>query len=615
MTDEHPGGSTVSIAPAGTTGPAGPAGPMTAPRVVPDLLRRSARLVPDRAAIVCDGSPALTFAQLEGRSNAFARGLRARGVGRGDHVGLLFPNTAWTDFAVAYFGTLKAGAAALLLGERFTDDDLAHLARRFRIAGVVTGAGRTAPGLGCWVEPATAIGAGMSTAETTVDATPADPADVIFTSGTTSRPRGVVAPHANVVRAQAAWPTGRRLNQPCLNPLPIGSVASQVTLVNCIGGQHTLVAMAEFAVADFARLVAEHAVTTVCLVPTMGHWLVRAAGGIRALPGVRGVSFSGAALPVAIMPELAALFPRAAFFNFLTSTEAFPARVATQYDPARPHAIGRPVGASAIRITGEDGAVLGPGEVGAVWLRSADAPPRRFLDDDGPDATPDGAATIRGGWTRTGDLGHVDADGYLFLAGRTSDVVIVGGFNVSTHRVEQALCRHPEVVEAAAFGTDHPVLGEVVVALVVLRPDAGATVRDVRRAAAGALSRRELPAVVRIVTDLPRNDGGKVPKRDLPALLDAPGESAFTAPRTPLESAVAEVWAQVLDLGAVGVDDDFFDVGGDSLAATEIAARLRARLGAEVDAVTVFELPTVAELAEHVVANAGQHAPTERTGP
>ncbi len=93
MTDERPGGSTVSIAPApaGTTGPAGP----ITPRVVPDLLRRSARLVPDRAAIVCDGSPALTFAELEGRSNAFARGLRARGVGRGDHLGLLFPNTAW----------------------------------------------------------------------------------------------------------------------------------------------------------------------------------------------------------------------------------------------------------------------------------------------------------------------------------------------------------------------------------------------------------------------------------------------------------------------------------------------------------------------------------------
>jgi acyl-CoA synthetase (AMP-forming)/AMP-acid ligase II len=425
----------VSIAAA----PVGTGTDRAAPRVVPDLLRRSARLVPDRVAVVCDGSPPLTFAELEGRSNAVARGLRERGVRRGDNVGLLFANTDWVEFVVTYFGTLKAGAAALLLGDRFTDDDLAHVVRRNGVTGVVTGAGRAAPDPGCWVERSADVEAGQDTAGTTIDAGPSDTADVIFTSGTTSRPRGVVASHANVVRAQAAWPTGRRLNQPCLNPLPIGSVASQVTLVTCVGGQHTLVAMAEFTVADFGRLVEEHAVTTVCLVPAMGHWLVRAgAGERRALPGVRGVSFSGAALPVAIMPELPAVFPRAEFYNFLTSTEAFPARVATRYDPARPHAIGRPVGASAIRITGEDGTVLGPGEVGAVWLRSTDAPPRRFLDPDEPDGGT--AATIRDGWTRTGDLGHVDADGYLHLAGRSSDVVIVGGFNVSTHRVEEARC-------------------------------------------------------------------------------------------------------------------------------------------------------------------------------
>jgi long-chain acyl-CoA synthetase len=562
---------------------------MSAPRVVPDLLRNSARLVPDRVAVAA-GAAALTFAELDARASAIARGLRARGVSRGDQVGLMFGADAWPDYAAAYFGTLAAGATALLLGDRFTGADIGELTRRHAVVGIVTAPGGAAPDVACWVADATTVQEGQSTAPYPIEAAPGDAAEVIFTSGTTALPRGVVATHANVLRAQVAWPAGPRGNQPCLHALPIGSVAAQVVLVNCVGGQHTLVALPRFSAPALRDEAERWQASTICLAPAMGHWLLRTPG--LTMPSVKGVSFSGAALPVGILADLAPVFPHAEFYNFYTSTEAFPAKVATRYDPTRPESVGRPIGACTVRVTGPDGAPLPAGETGEVWLRSADAPPRRFL---GGDESQEGAATFRDGWTRTGDLGYVDVDGYLYLAGRASDIVIVGGFNVSTYRVEQVLGRHEAVAEAAVFPVDHRVLGEVVAALVVLRADA--TVRELREHAARHLSRRELPAVLRIVDEIPHNAAGKVVKSGLPALLEEEGPAAFVPPRGETERVVAQVWSEVLDVGSVGVADDFFAIGGDSLAATEIAARLGARLGAQVDAVSIFERPTVAELA------------------
>lgn len=592
-------------------------------KVVPDLLERSARLVPDRPAIILDGQTSVSFAELAGRANAFARGLRERGVRRGDRVALVFGGDDWVRYAVAYFGLLRLGGVALLTGTRFTDADFARVVTGYRVAAVVRATGLAVPAVACPVLDSAAVESGTATecppagdtiaaADPPVAAEPGDPAEVIFTSGTTARPRGVVATHANLVRAQAVWPTAVRANQPCAHALPLGSVAAQAVLLNCVGGQHTLLVASQFTVAGFTALVERHRATTVCLVPAMGHWLIRAAAGeVTPMPSVKGVSFSGAPLPTGILADLPRVFPQAAFFNFYTSTETYPARVATRVDPRRPESVGRPVGASAVRVTGADGAPLPPGTEGEVWLRATGAPPRQVLDAADPGVADPGSAhagagdpagggaaagEVRDGWTRTGDRGYLDQDGYLYLTGRAGDTVIVGGVNVSAGRVEQALARHHAVAEAAVCGVDHPVLGEILAAFVVPRVDT--TVRELRQHAATQLARTELPAIIRLVDELPRNAAGKVVTRELPALLDTSGAAGFVAPRTDLERQVATVWAEVLEVGAVGRSDNFFEIGGDSLAATRIAAQLRERLGTDLDTVTVFEAPSVAELAD-----------------
>jgi acyl-CoA synthetase (AMP-forming)/AMP-acid ligase II len=559
-------------------------------QVVPDLLTRSAALVPDRVAVVFDGTARLSFAQLQQRANAFARGLAGRGIRPGDRVALALGGEEWPDYLVAYFATLRLGAVALLTGSRFVDDELTRVVDGYQVAAVVCGNAVRATGLACPVLPVTGIEAGQSTEDFPVRAASNDPAEVIFTSGTTRRPRGVVATHANLVHAQSTWPTAVRANHPVAHALPVGSVAAQAVLLSCVGGQHTLVVASRFAVDTFSAMVERHAATTVCLVPAMGHWLARAdKAELTPMTSVRGVSFSGAPLPTSALPDLPRAFPHAEFFNFYTSTETYPARVATRVDPARPGSLGRPVGTSEVRVTAEDGTSVPPGVTGEVWLRAGGAPPRHLLDGVGDH--------VRDGWTRTGDLGFLDTDGHLFLTGRAADLVIVGGINVSTTRVEQVLAEHPEVAEAAVCGIDHPVLGEILAAFVTPRdPTSVPTVRQLREHAAQNLTRSEIPAIVRVLASLPRNEAGKVVKRDLPPLLSQTGAGAFVAPRTDLERRIVAVWGDVLGIEVVGVEDNFYALGGDSLTAAQIAAQLR-DLGMDVDTVRVFEAPTVAELA------------------
>jgi acyl carrier protein len=215
------------------------------------------------------------------------------------------------------------------------------------------------------------------------------------------------------------------------------------------------------------------------------------------------------------------------------------------------------------------------------------------------------AMTLTGdGWCRTGDVGHVDADGYLHLTDRSKDVIITGGANVSSVEVENALYEHPAVVEAAVFGVPHPVLGEDVAAAVVVR--APVIARELQDAVRARLAEHKVPHRLVLSDRLPRNASGKVVKAELRQRFgaadtaDAAGAGGAEAARTRTEAVVASVWEAVLGLDRVGVHDDFFTLGGHSLAAAQIAARLQQALGVSLPVAAVFESPTVAELAQEV---------------
>jgi acyl-CoA synthetase (AMP-forming)/AMP-acid ligase II/acyl carrier protein len=327
----------------------------------------------------------------------------------------------------------------------------------------------------------------------------------------------------------------------------------------------------------------------------MAHVLV-ASGAYRDhdVSSVRRVILSSAPAAPALFRRLQQAFPRATVWNAYALTEAGAARTLMEWDEQRPTAVGRPVGETEVRIAGEHGEALPLGQTGEIWLRRRDTPTRSYYGD--PVAT---AEAFAGGWVHTGDVGHVDEEGVLHLTDRLKDLIISGGSNVSSVEVEHALHEHPAVVEAAVVGISHPVLGEDVAAAVVVR--APTTERELQDVVRARLAEHKVPHRVVVVDRLPRNPSGKVVKAEVRALLAGQAPDARSAaPTDQTEAVVASVWEAVLGLSHVGIDDDFFALGGHSLAAAQIASRVRDAFGIELPVTAVFESPTVAELARVV---------------
>lgn len=457
-----------------------------------ELLRIRAEAESDRTAVKVAGAGNLTFENWWRRSDAVAAGLLRRGVAHGDRIGLVFGNADWIDYAVAFFGVLKAGAVAVPLSDQLAaadlDTRLAHCGATLVLR----------PGQLPTAEPEPAGGLPQPAA--------GDLAQILYTSGTTGRPKGVAASHANL---GYGWGGRRRPfahSQTLAHAFPIGTNAGQWMLANAVGAHPAVLTLGRFTPGRFARMIEEHRAGTVFLVPTMAIELLAAGAHMKAdLSSVLLLGSAAAPLPARIAAELTAAFPRATIANYYTSTEAAPAQTVMLYDAGRPSSVGRPASGGAVRIATAEGAPLPAGETGEVWMRSPTAS-RHYYGDEAASGS-----VFRDGWIRMGDLGCLDADGYLYLVDRESDIVKSGAHKVSTLHVEEAVYEHPGVVEAAAFGVPHDALGTAVAVAVVGAADH----TELRAFLKTRLAPHEQPHHLITLDALPRNHGGKVDKRAL----------------------------------------------------------------------------------------------------
>ncbi len=246
----------------------------------------------------------------------------------------------------------------------------------------------------------------------------------------------------------------------------------------------------------------------------------------------------------------------------------------------------------------ESGSLLPRGHTGQIVVRGASV--MSGYDGD----TVATQAAFAGDWFKTGDHGFFDDDGYLFLVGRKREIINRGGEKIAPREIDEVLLDHPAVMEAAAFAVPHPTLGEDVGAAVVLRPDAAATAKAIRQFVIGRVADFKIPRQVVIVTELPKGPTGKVQRIGLAAKLGLASQGAlpriFVAPQTPIETMLAAIWTEILQLERVGIHDDFFALGGDSLLATEFLARVHDTMGLEIEVSRFFEAPTIAEIAGHL---------------
>ncbi|MFE7413202.1 class I adenylate-forming enzyme family protein [Streptomyces laurentii] len=491
------------------------------------MLEASARGCGDKPALVSDlGS--MTYAELLAASKRAAAVLRERGVGPGDRVGVMTYNTP--AFAVAAFGIWRAGAALVPVNHKLTAPELAYIAghAKLRVAVVADDlAGRMregAPGVDVLTTDDTGGGEfDRLVAEAPewggVEVGPDAVAQVLYTSGTTGAPKGCLHSHRGLsaVPAYTTAAAGLRREDRFLMAMPIWHASplnNWFLSMIFLGG--TVVLLKEYHPLRFLEAVRAHRVTAFFGAPIAYLAPLKAlpAAGVDlsgfGLSDVRLWAYGGAPLGAETVRALEAVYGEDRFCQVYGMSEMGP--VGSVLHPHEQLAKAGSIGAGGmpgvdIRVVADDGRDAGAGEIGELWLRSGTRM-LGYLDD--PEAT---ERAFEGDWYKSGDLARVDEDGYLFIVGRSKDVVITGGENVYAPEVEEAILQHPAIRDAAVVGRPHRDWGETVVA--VVEAESAVTVEELRDFLAGRLAKYKIPRDLVTVAALPRTPSGKVQKHVL----------------------------------------------------------------------------------------------------
>jgi acyl-CoA synthetase (AMP-forming)/AMP-acid ligase II/acyl carrier protein len=308
-------------------------------------------------------------------------------------------------------------------------------------------------------------------------------------------------------------------------------------------------------------------------------------------PSLRFIRSSSAALPPQVMIELERIFD-VPVIEAYGMTEAAHQMASNPLPPQmrKPGSVGIAAGPE-IAIMDEAGGLLSSGEVGEIVIRGANVTPGY---DNNPQAN---STAFTNGWFRTGDQGRLDHVGYLFITGRIKEIINRGGEKISPREIDEVLLEHPSVAQAVTFAMPHPTMGEDVFAAVVLRVKATVKEQDLRNFALSRLAPVKVPSRIVIVPEIPKGPTGKIQRIGLHEKLAPMLRAEFTAPRSLLEELLSSIWTEVLKLDRIGVDDNFFQLGGDSLMATQVAVRIQNRLCVELSVSSLFRDPSIAALA------------------
>jgi amino acid adenylation domain-containing protein len=338
-------------------------------------------------------------------------------------------------------------------------------------------------------------------------------------------------------------------------------------------------------------------------VPTMHQGILDRARNATGLPRLRLIRSSSSALPPTVMEELERVF-QAPVIEAYGMTEASHQMASNPLPPRvpKPGSVGLPAGPE-VTVVDSKGQSLPSFERGEIVIRGANVTDG-YLENP---AANQNAFTAQG-WFRTGDEGYLDDEGYLFLSGRLKEMINRGGEKIAPREIDEVLLRHPGITEALAFAMPDPRLGEDVAAAVVLRAGAAVSEVEIREFAAKQLADFKVPRKVLVLDAIPRGATGKPQRIGLAEKLGlvipcepTPAKSPSTAsPATPAEQLVAEIWRDVLETPEVGVLDDFFEIGGDSMLAAQVQSRILASTGRELPILTMFDSPTVRSIAEWI---------------
>jgi len=576
-------------------------------------LANAAQRYGHRQTLVTPFGKPLSYVQLFNQLTSSVGTMNNLGIGRHDRVALVL--SGGVALAVALLG-VAAGAVCAPLNPRYRENEFVSLFSDLAPKAVIVerdgGSEATSAanklslpivelsceehGSGHFVlhsdNLAGQISAGFAEAN--------DTALLLFTSGTTARPKLVPLTHMNLLESARQIAAGLELtpDDRCLNIMPLFHIHGLVAgLLSALVSGGSVVCPTESIATNFFSWVEEFSPTWYTAVPTMHHAILASAENrtetIKKNP-FRLIRSCSAPLSRRLATELESVF-NAPVIEAYGMTEAAHQIASNPLPPTarKPGSVGKAAGAE-VAIVNEAGRSQPAGAVGEVVIRGANV----MHGYVGPEGANDGV--FLRGWLRTGDLGYLDTDGYLFLTSRIKELINRGGEKISPREIDDVLAAHPAVNQAAAFAVSHPTLGEDVMAAVVLRSGAVAEAEEIRKFAASKLGDFKVPRQIFFIDEMPRSATGKIQRDRLAELLAHLLQPPFVAPGSELERSLAGIVAEVLGIEQVGIRDNFFALGGDSLRAFQVLARIRDAFDVNLSIATVFRRATVAELAEEM---------------
>lgn len=492
---------------------------------------------PERVAMV-DERSSLTYAEANAAINRICHAFASQGLRRGDRVVLCMENRV--EYLLFWFASLRAGIAAVHASYRSTSAELLYLTRHSAARAIVCSE-RTGPAVGevcaelhaleVIVVGDAAVHPRQHRYETwaarhpdTFYAIPRDVpgSSIVYTSGTTGKPKGAVRDFAKtgigeLSRITERLPVEAGDRHLVVCPLYHSGAQAFVGIMSSLGC--TIVLRRHFDAVDTLETLSRWRIHSVFLVPTMIRRITELPAEQRAAhptPALRAVVSGAAEFPHALRERAIELFGPQKVFDFYGATElGWLTLIRGDEMLAHPGSVGCALSGHELRVTDADRRPLATGEVGTIWARNDQTMEGYLHDQVATDASHDH------GWVTVDDLGYLDRDGYLYLCGRDRDMVISGGVNIYPVEIEEVLAGHPEVVEVAVIGIADDDLGERLVAVVV--GDVGVDALDTH--ARASLAAHKVPRRWEFVDELPRNPTGKVLKREL--------RERFSAPRTP----------------------------------------------------------------------------------
>ena len=581
-------------------------------------LAAQAEQTPHALAIAAPHRRPLTYEGLLNQTHAVRAALNSFGIGRNDRVVMALNNGP--EMAVAFIA-MASCVTCVPLNPNYRADEFEFYVSRLNARALVveSESNTTAKAVGTTLglsiielsperDAEAGIfqlsgGGGMFNARGGF-AQPEEHALLLHTSGTTSAPKIVPLTHANVC-TQATnnqvflGLTGEDL---CLNVMPLfhSTGLIGVTLSSMMSGAG-VVCPEGFLAPKFVEWLEEFKPTWFTAVPSIHQAILLRTAVERdrvSKNRLRFIRSSSSALPRSVLQELEATF-NAPVIESYGLTEC--GMIACNPLPPGQRKVGS-VGVPTLvelAVRDESGALLEPIQTGEVVVRGA------CVMSGYEDSAAVNEEYFTGGWFKTGDQGFLDTNGYLFLTGRLKEIINRGGEKIAPLEVDEALMDHPAVEQAVTFGVPNELLGEEVAAAVVLRPQCTATEKEIREFVSKRLADFKVPRQILILTEIPKGSFGKVQRNGLAKRLGVKpcdqlpikSEVAYAPPTTWEESRLVEIWARVLGLNSVGIHDDFFALGGDSILATQVVSQVRKVMQVELSQVSLFEMPTVAELA------------------